>query len=85
MPATFWQRVHVDNCLCVISKENILNADNLSVNGDWQVKWNDNELFKCTVTDLGDKAAMNKAEKELLKCYLEEKEGTKTPPQKKAN
>ena len=68
--------------MCV--KKNILNADNLSVIGDCQVKWNGNELLSATVIAPGDKAAMNKAEEELLKCSLEEEEDTELSPSKKA-
>lgn len=62
----------------------MLDADTLNVGDGCRVKWNGSELLAASVVDNGDKAAMDKAEKEHLKAMYEKEETTtELPPPKK--
>ena len=78
-PSHFLVRFHVDDCLCVVARKYINDTDKLCVNEECQVKWNAKELLSATVIAMGDKAAMDRTEAELITGKEHERESEPQP------
>lgn len=81
----FLVKFDLDECLCVVTKKVVVDAERINVGDTCQVKWNGSELLTATVIAKGDKTSMNKAEEEHLTSMYEKEEATAElpPPPKK--